>query len=85
MSGESGDNELIIALILSFFITGLGQIFQGRTKEGAVLLVGAILYGGISFVITLLTGGLAGLILGPLGLLYWAFGLYDTYARVLNL
>ena len=85
MSGNDSDNELVIALILSFFITGLGQIYQGRTKEGGVLLGGGILFGIIAFIGTLLTAGLAGLIFFPIGLIYWGFNLYDVYARVLNL
>ncbi|MBX0293625.1 hypothetical protein [Haloarcula nitratireducens] len=84
MSGEN-ENSLGIALVLSFFIAGVGQLYQGRTKEGAVVLVGGLLYGAIAFTITLLTAGVAGLVLGPIGIAYWLFNLYDVYAQFLDL
>ncbi|WP_135302366.1 hypothetical protein [Haloarcula amylovorans] len=85
MSAEDGEKSLALALILSFFIAGVGQMYQGRTKEGAVILVGALVYGGVAFAITLVTAGIAGLVLGPLGIVYWLFNLYDVYAQFLDL
>ncbi|RAL20773.1 hypothetical protein DL240_15775 [Lujinxingia litoralis] len=38
-------NDQIIALVLSFFIPGVGQIMQGQTAKGLVILAAAIVTG----------------------------------------
>lgn len=85
MSSQGDEKSTGIALLLSFFVTGLGQIYQGRTKVGVIFLGVGVLYGGIAFVVTLLTGGLAAFVLGPIGLAFWGFNLYDAYAEFLTL
>lgn len=85
MSSQGDEKSTAIALLLSFFVTGLGQFYQGRTKVGAIFLGVAVLYVGVAFVGTLLTGGFGALIFGPIGLAFWAFNLYDVYAEFLDL
>lgn len=82
---DSGDNDQMIALVISFFIPGGGQLYQGRTKEGAAFLIGAVLVTIVSFVIGALTLGLGLLLLPVLYGIVWAVGLYDTYAEWLEL
>lgn len=54
-----------VAVLLSFFICGLGQLYNNDWKKGAVMFVGAVL--GVMF-----TGGVA-----TLGI--WIWGMVDGY------
>ena len=54
-----------VAVVLSFFICGLGQLYNNDWKKGAVMFVGAVL--GFMF-----TGGLATLAI-------WIWGMIDGY------
>ena len=58
-----------LAAILSFFFTGLGQIYNGQIGKG-------IIFGIIGFILalTILIG--IGLFLYPL---FWVYNLYDAY------
>jgi hypothetical protein len=70
----AGEKSTAVALILSFFICGLGQVYQGRWKVGAGLFVSAVVSGIlISFVIGI-----------PMLLVVWAVNLYDAYAEKLG-
>lgn len=60
----SGKNP-VIALILSLFISGIGQFYNGDNKKGALMLVGGI-------VLALATGGI-----GWLPVVIWS--MYDAY------
>lgn len=54
-----------VAVLLSFFISGLGQLYNNDWKKGAVMFVGAVL--GVMF-----TGGIATLAI-------WIWGMVDGY------
>ena len=54
-----------VAVLLSFFISGLGQLYNNDWKKGAVMFVGAVL--GVAF-----TGGIATLAI-------WIWGMVDGY------
>ena len=83
-----------IALILSFFFPGLGQVYNGRNKKGTGIL--AAIYA--SFLLLVILPGLATAMWGlyetgllvpmfPLVILIiWVFGLYDAYkdAELIN-
>jgi TM2 domain-containing membrane protein YozV len=58
-----------LAAVLSFFIVGLGQIYNGQIGKGLILLVFYI----ISLVLCLV---LIGFILVPI---LWIYGIYDAY------
>ncbi|MFW5918541.1 MAG: hypothetical protein ACOCR0_03555 [Haloferacaceae archaeon] len=75
MSAE--EKSMPIALILSFFVWGLGQLYQGRTKVGIIWIVLWL----ISVGITLVTLGFFGII----ALVLWLINLYDTYAMLIEL
>jgi TM2 domain-containing membrane protein YozV len=63
-ASPSGKNPAI-AVVLSLFITGLGQFYNSDLKKGALMLVGAIL--GFFF-----TGGL-------LTIAFWIWSMVDGY------
>lgn len=61
--------EPILSLILSFFIPGLGQIYNGQATKGIVLIIAAV----ISVVLaTVCIGGLT-------YLLVWLYAMFDAY------
>lgn len=55
-----------LALILSFLISGLGQIYNGNVLKGIILLI--LVY----FLILTIIGAIFGVIL-------WVYGMYDAY------
>jgi TM2 domain-containing membrane protein YozV len=58
-----------IALLISFFIPGVGSMYAGKTNTGVIILVGYV----ISWVLTIVIIGFAG-IFG-----FWVWGLIDAY------
>jgi len=68
------DNERLIAVILSAIIPGVGQLYQGRTKIGAILLVAIVVSAGLSIF----------LIGVPLAILTWLVAIDDAYTRKLD-
>lgn len=58
-----------IAAILCFFITGLGQIYNGQIGKGLILI---ILY-GIAILTSFILIGIIPLII------IWIYGIYDAY------
>jgi TM2 domain-containing membrane protein YozV len=63
-TSPSGKNP-VLAVVLSLFITGLGQFYNSDFKKGALMFVGAIL--GFFF-----TGG-------PLTITFWIWSMADGY------
>ena len=59
-----------IAAVLSFFIPGLGQIYNGQISKGLVMIIAG-------FFIALSMILLIGLILYPI---YWIWNIYDAYS-----
>ncbi|TAJ45494.1 DUF5683 domain-containing protein [Methanofollis fontis] len=59
----------LIAVILSFFIPGLGQFYTGQLLKAVVLFVLAVIFGWFS---TILIGI-------PFYLLVWVYSMYDAY------
>lgn len=58
-----------IAVILSFFITGLGQIYNGQIGKGILFII-------IGFILALSFSILIGFLLFPL---FWIYNMYDAY------
>lgn len=58
-----------IAAVLSFFWTGVGQIYNGQLVKGLILI-------GVQFINTLLMFVLIGFITFPI---VWIWGIYDAY------
>jgi TM2 domain-containing membrane protein YozV len=59
----------LVAVILSFFIPGLGQLYTGQLMKAIVLFVLAVIFGALS---TMLIGI-------PLYLIVWVYSMYDAY------
>ena len=69
----TNNKNMIVALVISFFLVGLGIFYAGNKKKGIILfIVGLIFY--------ILGGGIA--IFAVIGLLIWAYALYETYNEV---
>ena len=62
----------VLAAILSFIITGLGQLYNGDLKKAALFFGGQILVALILWRISWTIGSLV-----SLGI--WAYGIYDAY------
>lgn len=58
-----------IAAVLSFFWTGVGQIYNGQIMKGLILI-------GVQLINSLLMFVLIGFITFPL---VWIWGMYDAY------
>ncbi|MDD5242453.1 MAG: zinc ribbon domain-containing protein [Syntrophorhabdaceae bacterium] len=65
-----------LAAILSFFIPGLGQIYNGQIGKGLLMIVALI----VCIVLTIVIIGIF------LWLILWLYGIYDAYntARRIN-
>lgn len=59
-----------IAAVLSFFITGLGQIYNGQILKGLLFIVIQAINGLLMYVVI-------GFITFPL---FWIYAIYDAYA-----
>lgn len=59
----------LIAVILSFFIPGLGQFYTGQLLKAVLLFLAALVFGGLS---TILIGI-------PFYLIIWLYSMYDAY------
>ena len=58
-----------LAAVLSFFITGLGQIYNGQIAKGLALLLFQFVNVGLMII----------LIGFPLYLIVWIYGIWDAY------
>jgi|AntRauTorcE11898_2_1112593.scaffolds.fasta_scaffold08160_3 uncharacterized membrane protein len=72
-TGTGSGKSPIVALVLSFFIWGVGQLYQGRTKVGAIWLVVYL----VSGVLTIISGFL----FAPIAFVLWVVCLYDAYTE----
>ncbi|EQD29224.1 TM2 domain containing protein [mine drainage metagenome] len=58
-----------VAVVLSFFIPGLGQIYVGKIGFGILLII----LGAISYALSFFLIGI------PFALLIWIYSMYDAY------
>ncbi len=80
------DKDQMLALILSFLITGLGQVYVGKVLRGiAFFLLGDVLFiavfiGGAFLAGASITLGSGVMIISLLlPLVVWVYGMYDAY------
>ena len=59
-----------VAVILSFFLPGLGQIYNGQIGKGIILII-------LSVVFWLLSSIVIGI---PLYIILWIYGMYNAYS-----
>ena len=67
-----GEKSVVVSLILSFLLTGLGQLYNGEISKGVIFLVVAI----ILWILTILT-----IFLCVVTIPFWIYGMYDAYTR----
>ncbi|RAP44563.1 MAG: hypothetical protein BZ135_07950 [Methanosphaera sp. rholeuAM6] len=65
------EKNMIVALVLGLLITGLGLMYDGLVKRGAVSLVIAIVLGLLNYAVSS--------IFMYVGLIFAIYVLYDTY------
>jgi len=58
----------ILAVILSFFIPGLGQFYTGQLVKAIALFILAVIFGYLSIIIGI-----------PFYLIVWLYSMYDAY------
>ncbi|MCD1295232.1 hypothetical protein CUJ83_09500 [Methanocella sp. CWC-04] len=68
--------EPLLALILSFFLPGLGQIYNGQIKKGIIAIIG---YAVVIFAMIVLSFFIIGICLIPVIFIVWLWGMYDAY------
>lgn len=73
MRKENKKQNIYIALVLTFILTGLGSIYAGNTKKGLTLLILRVLFAALAFFSN---------IFGILSVLVWVYGFYEVYNDV---
>ena len=68
------EKSMAIALIISFFLTGLGIAYAGDVKKGLIIFVIGVICGLLNLYVSTLFGIVA--------IIVWAYGLYATYQEV---
>lgn len=72
-SNGSNDKNMVLALIISFLLPGLGIAYAGNLKKGILLFVGSLIFSILGFASPIFT---------VIGRLIWAYALYETYNEV---
>lgn len=58
-----------IAVVLSFFIPGLGQIYNGQIGKGIIIIILGVVFAALIFI-------LVGI---PFYIVLWVYSMYDAY------
>jgi TM2 domain-containing membrane protein YozV len=64
-----------LAAVLSFFICGLGQIYNGQIMKGIIVIVCYAIAWGLTFIVI-------GFFIVPI---FWIWGMYDAYKTAENI
>ncbi len=68
------EKSMIIALVISFFLTGLGIAYAGDVKKGLIFFVIGIILSVLSMYVSMLFGIIA--------FIFWIYAMYATYQEV---
>ena len=71
---KTKSKNIYLALILTFFITGLGSVYAGNIKKGLVLFLARFVF--------ILVGGFIANFFIILSILVWAYAFYEAYRDV---
>jgi TM2 domain-containing membrane protein YozV len=63
----------ILALIISFFLPGIGTVYAGDIMKGIIIFVVAVILGALATIFLL------GIIAYILYIIVWLYGMYDAY------
>lgn len=66
--------NMIIALVISFLLTGLGIAYAGNVRKGLTLFILAVILDVLGLVVSP--------ILGWIGIPLWLYAMYATYQEV---
>lgn len=75
-TGDAAAKSPGVALLLSFFIIGAGQMYNGQVGKGIAMLLGWF----FSFVFIFGSFGVLVIIFGPLALVLWIWSMADAYS-----
>ena len=63
----------ILALIISFFLPGIGTVYAGNIMKGIIIFIVAVILGALATVFLL------GIVAYILYVIVWLYGMYDAY------
>lgn len=63
----------ILALIISFFLPGIGTIYAGNIIKGIIIFILALILGSLATIF------LVGIFAYILYIILWLYGMYDAY------
>ena len=63
----------IIALIISFFLPGIGTVYAGNIMKGIIIFIIALILGVLAGIFLL------GIVAWILYVIVWLYGMYDAY------
>ena len=63
----------ILALIISFFLPGIGTVYAGNIMKGIIIFIVALILGALATIFLL------GIIAYILYIIVWIYGMYDAY------
>jgi len=63
----------ILALIISFFLPGIGTVYAGNIMKGLIIFIVAVILGALATIFLL------GIIAYILYIIVWLYGMYDAY------
>ena len=63
----------ILALIISFFLPGIGTVYAGDIMKGIIIFIVAVILGALATIFLL------GIIAYILYIIVWLYGMYDAY------
>ncbi len=63
----------ILALIISFFLPGIGTVYAGNIMKGIIIFVVALILGALATIFLL------GIVAYILYIIVWLYGMYDAY------
>jgi len=63
----------ILALIISFFLPGIGTVYAGNVMKGIIIFIVALILGALATILLL------GIIAYILYIIVWLYGMYDAY------
>jgi TM2 domain-containing membrane protein YozV len=63
----------ILALIISFFLPGIGTVYAGNIMKGIIIFIIALILGALATIFLL------GIVAYILYIIVWLYGMYDAY------
>ncbi len=68
----------IVALIISFFLPGIGTVYAGNIMKGLIIFIIAVIFGALAGIFLL------GIVAYVLYIIVWLYGMFDAYTTASN-